>query len=136
MKDGNQSDFEENPDAKMVEEILNVGLKLDASRHVAECERIGRYADDKVRPVRVKVKSAESKSEILKRAKQLKDQESFKHVFISPDLTQKQRKVDKDLRDHVKQFRSAGEENVIIKAGKVVKNLKDNQVIVLYQPLL
>ena len=45
------------------------------------------------------VKSVESKGDLLRRAKNLKENDSFKRVFISPDLTYNQRQVDKDLRD-------------------------------------
>ena len=120
----------------MVEEILKIGLKLDATRHVMEVTRIGRYTAGKWRPIRVKATSSDSRSEILKRARGLKDCQEFKRVYISPNFTQKQRKIDKDLRDHVKQFRTDGESSARISSGKVIKNGEGNQVIVLYEPLL
>jgi hypothetical protein len=122
------------PDLLMVEEILGCGLKLDASRHVEEVSRVGRFVDGKIRPVRVKLRSVDSRNTILTRGKELKDCDAFKRVYISPDLTQKQQKVDKDLRERVKKFREDGEVNAKIKAGKVIKNGRDGQVIVLYQP--
>lgn len=131
-----QVNDEKHPDWFMIEEILKVGLKLDANRHVADVTRIGRYVAGKVRPVRVKVTSFESRSEILKRARTLKDCEEFKRIFVAPDLTQKQRKIDKDLRDHVKQFRAEGEKDARISSGKVVKNGEGTQVIILYEPPL
>jgi hypothetical protein len=131
-----QDSDEKHPDSIMIDEILKVGLKMDASRHIEEVSRIGRYVAGKVRPLRVKIRSIESRGEILKRAKNLKDNDSFKRVFISPDLTFKQRAVDKDLRDHVKKFRDEGHENVKIKAGKVIKNVTGNQDVILYQPQL
>jgi hypothetical protein len=70
-------------------------LKLDATRHFEEISRIGRFVEGKVRQIRVKVKTAGSTFEILKRAKGLKECELYRRVFISPELTQKQRKVDK-----------------------------------------
>jgi hypothetical protein len=83
----------------------------------------------------VKVKSVEAKNEVLKRARDLKNIEEYKHIFIAPDLTRKQQTVDKDLRDKVKQFRTEGESNVRIKHGKVIKNEPGKEVVVLYQPL-
>ena len=58
---------------------------------------------------------------ILKRAKDLKECDSFKKVFITPDLTRKQQETDKVLREQVKKFRSEGHQNVSIRAGKVIK---------------
>jgi hypothetical protein len=122
------------PDQEMVEEILRVGLRLDATRHIEEVQRIGRYIDGKTRPLRVKIKTVEAKNEVMKRARDLKDTEQFKRVFIAPDLTRKQQTVDKDLREKVKSFRQDGHSNVKIKQGKVIKNEPGKEVVILYQP--
>ena len=52
----------------------------------------------------MKLVGIESKKEILQRAKSLSSGK-FNRVFIAPDLTKKQQKHDKDLREHVKLFR-------------------------------
>jgi hypothetical protein len=127
-------DLEKSPDQEMVEELLKAGLRLDASRHIEEVQRIGRYQEGKTRPLRVKVKTLEARTEILKRAKDLKGTDEFKHVFIAPDLTRKQQEIDKNLRDKVKQFRQEGHSNVKIKQGKAIKNEPGMQVVVLYHP--
>jgi hypothetical protein len=119
----------------MIEEILKVGLRLDATRHIEEVQRIGRYTEGKIRPLRVKIKTFEARNEVLKRARDLKGLNEFKSIFIAPDLTRKQQEVDKDLRDKVKKFREEGHSNVRIKQGKVIKNEEGQQVVVLYQPL-
>jgi hypothetical protein len=126
--------LDKSPDQEMVEEVLKAGLRLDASRHLEEVQRIGRYVEGKTRPLRVRVKTIEAKNEILKRARDLRDTEQYKQVYIAPDLTRKQQTVDKDLRDKLKQFRAEGHENVKIKQGKVVKNESGKGVVVLYQP--
>ena len=127
-------DLDKSPDQEMVEELLRVGLRLDASRHIEEVQRIGRYQNGKTRPLRVKVKTLEARNEILRRAKDLKGTSEFKNVFIAPDLTRKQQEIDKDLRDKVKQFRQDGHNNVKIKQGKVIKNEPGKEVVVLYHP--
>ena len=128
-------DLQRSPDQEVVEEILKAGLHLDATRHIVEVQRIGRYVEGKSRPLRVRVKTVEAKNEVLKRARDLKNVEEFKHIFIAPDLTRRQQAVDKELRDKVKQFRSEGQNNVKIKHGKVIKNEPGKEVVVLYQPL-
>jgi len=92
-------------DVKKVRDILSNGLHLDCERHLGEMYRIGMKKEDKVRPIRLVVKSLEGKIEIIKRAKQLKDSSEFKKIFISPDLTRKQQLEDKELRDKLKSFR-------------------------------
>jgi hypothetical protein len=134
VKDNASNDSVNDSDAQKIETILKSGLNLDSSRHVSLVTRIGRYSTDKVRPIRVVTNSIESKSEILKRAKNLKDCNGYEKVYISPDLTRKQQIVDKDLRVHMKQFRDEGHNNVRIKGGKVIKNERGGQETLLYQP--
>ena len=121
--------LEKSPDLELVEEILKSGLRLDASRHIEEVQRIGRYTRGKIRSLRVRIKTFEARNEILRRARELKESEEFKKVFIAPDLTRKQQATDKDLREHVKKFRDEGQDGVKIKSGKVVKNGPENQVV-------
>ena len=121
------------PDMEQIEEILKDGLRLDSSRHLVEIQRIGRYVAGKIRPLRLIVKTQEGRAMILKRAKDLKEVDSFKKVFITPDLTRKQQQSDKVLREQVKKFRSEGHQNVSIRGGKVVKNLPGQKVEILYQ---
>ena len=83
--------------------------------------RIGKLDESKPRPLRIVVKSLDGKKEILSRAKDLKNAENFKRMFISPDLTRKQQKVDKELRTELKKFREQGESTAKIKYGKIVK---------------
>ncbi len=129
-------------DREMVEEILRKGLKMDPTRHVEEVFRIGRYdegkiKDGKIRPIRIKVKSIEGRIEMLKRAKELKNN-GFQNVYVAPDLTRKQQLLDKDLRDRLKKLRSEveeGERNLYrIKSGKIIKNEKGKQETIMYQP--
>ena len=124
----------------MIEEILRVGLKLDPSGHIEEVFRIGRYdevkiKEDKIRPIRSKVKTVEGRTEMLKRAKELKAS-GFSKVFIAPDLTRKQQMIDKELREKLKEFRNEvgdGEKNMFrIKYGKISKNKKGNQEVIVY----
>ena len=127
------SENEKHPDEIMIEEVLKYGLKLNAGRQIDEVSRIGKPVEGKIRPVKVKVKSMDSKIEILKRAKDLKNSK-FSRVFIANDLTRKQQQFDKDLRDRVKKYREEGIASARIKSGKIVKNEEDGQVVILYQP--
>jgi hypothetical protein len=135
LEDLGNIELGKSPDQETAEEILRAGLRLDATRHVEEVLRIGRYVEGKTRPLRVKFKTVEARNEVLKRARDLKDTDQFKHVFIAPDLTRKQQTVDKDLREKVKTFRQEGHSNVKIKQGKVIKNEPGKEVVILYQPL-
>lgn len=129
-------------DELVIESIMRV-LKLDPSRHIQESERFGSFVRNKNRPVRLVTKTLDGRREILSRGKCLKDTEDYKNVFITPDLTRKQQKVDRDLRQKVKQFREEDDGSdpgkIIIQKGKVVKNLFGDQdqtrTIILYDPM-
>ena len=94
-------------DDESVEEIMKA-LRCPP-RSVEEVIRIGRRVDGKVRPLRIKLRLLEAKTEVLKRAKLLKENENFKRVFIQLDLTLNQQKVDKVLRDKLGEMRAQGE---------------------------
>jgi len=112
---------EETEDDEVVTGILGSGLHVDPVRNVDNVMRIGRKTKGRHRAIRVKIKSIDSKNEIMKGAKELKECEKFKGVYIQPDLSLAQQKTDKELWDEVKRLRNAGETDVEIKAGKVVK---------------
>ena len=78
------------------------------------------------------VKTLESRSEILRRAKNLTDG-SFKWVYISPDLTRRQQEVDKDLRQKLKSFREGSEPNARIR-GEKLKTSEGGEVMILFEP--
>jgi len=120
-------------DVEEVADIFASGLCLDFVRHVDKVVRIGRYVDGKKRPVRLTLKSFESRKEILTRAKQLKDIEKFKRMFITPDLTRKQQEIDRELRSQLRRIREEGETGAKIKFGKIVKNLGAGREMVLFQ---
>lgn len=118
-------------DMEMGSEILRTGLKLDASRHIEEVHRIGKYEVGKIRLLRVKVKSYEGKGEILKRAKTLKENDSFKGVYINPDLTKKQQKDGQTLRAKLIEIKK-DHSDAKIKYGKIIKSLSGNRYDVLF----
>lgn len=122
LKETVNKDNEPEHDLEMVKELFGTGLKLDSVRHVSVVERIGKADNDKTRPLRIKLLQFESKAEIMKRAKDLKENDSFKKVVITPDLTRKQQIKDKELRTKLKEFRENGIQNCKISKGKIVKN--------------
>lgn len=125
-------DVDAEQDIDQVANILGNGLHMDFDRHVATMMRIGKLDVNKPRPLRIMLKSLDGKKEILSRAKDLKNVETYKRMFISPDLTRRQQKVDKELRTELKKFREQGEGSAKIKYGKIIKNVNGKEVL-LYQ---
>ena len=83
--------------------------------------RIGKKADGKYRAVRVRIEEAHVKRQIMGKAKSLKENETYAKTYITPDLTRKQQKEDKTLRDRVKDLRKDGVKGVKIERGEVVR---------------
>jgi hypothetical protein len=121
-----------------VDEVIKLfedGLKMDYSRHVDKIMRIGRrVTENKLRPLKIILKSLDSRKEILVRAKNLKEIDTYSKVFITPDLTRKQQERDKELRSQLRRIRDEGETGAKIRYGKVVKNGQGGRDVVLYQP--
>src|ERR1700690_1361930 len=82
--------------------------------------RIG-ISKDKCRPLRVEIPSAVARRQILRKARDLKNEPTFDKVYIAPDLTKKQQEEDKTLRDKLKEFKTQGVDGVKIRRGCIVK---------------
>ena len=59
----------EDDDEILTADLLRVRLHIDGFKHIEEVSRIGRLANNKVRSIRLRIKSMDGKQEILRRAK-------------------------------------------------------------------
>ena len=121
-------------DGDIVKRVVAQGLKVDHTRHTEDIARIGKSAEGKIRIIRVKVRTMESKKEMWQRAKNVKNNDTLKKIYITPDRTRKQQEVDKKLRDNLKRLGADGESTAKIQGGKVVKNGEGTQVVIHYEP--
>ena len=90
-----------------------------------EVIRIGRNTS-RARPrlICVKCRSLDTKTNILRNAKKLHEQPTFRGVFVNPDRTKLQQRNDKLLRDELKRRKDLGEDVMILR-NKIV-NRHDN----------
>ena len=86
----------------------------------SKCVRLGKPKNDKPRPLLVTVADNAIRRQILRNAKHLCHSNTYKRVFISPDLTLQEREANKQLRQELRRRKDAGESNLIIKNGKIV----------------
>ena len=77
-----------------------------------------------MRPLRIKLRSLEAKTEVLKRAKLLKKRE-FQTSVYSARFNFKPTKNHKDLRDKLREMRAQGETQANIKIRKIVKKTRE-----------
>ena len=66
--------------------------------------------------------------QMLRNAKRLKNtnKEQLKKIIITPDMTVKEREINKKLREDLMIRREAGEENLVIRRGKIVNRMQDD----------
>ena len=76
----------------------------------------------------VKLGSEEEKKWALSNAKKLRNSEKFERVYLAKDMTEEERRKDKQLRDELRNKRQAeGEASFIIRRGKIIKMDKKEQ---------
>ena len=84
--------------------------------------RLGRPNVERPRPrlLLVVLKDFQSKREILRKAKDLRDSTTWGNIYISPDLTPKERELNKSLRMELRERKQNGETDIIIRRGQIV----------------
>ena len=125
----NAEKIEEDQNAieSLIKDDLGVGLSPRCG--IIECRRLGRKdkaAAGKVRPLRLTFTDIHIKRDVLGNGKNLRksDNPIAKKVYISPDLTPAQRKIENDLRDEMWRLRESGKK-VIIQKGKIIETTRD-----------
>jgi len=106
-------------DLDCLSELFHSEFHID-NVEVTKCIRLGKAIQNKARPVLISVVDSAKRSSILRNASSLCKSEHHKNVYISPDLTIKERQIAKELRAELKRRRSQGEQNIIIRRGKII----------------
>ena len=103
---------------KMVNESLDMDIG-DGSKFIRDSVRLGGIRlDGKSRLLRVTFLDMNTKREVLGKAKLLKGGK-YNGIYINPDLTPEQRKVDADLRKTLKDRKENGETEIFIRRGRI-----------------
>ena len=90
-----------------------------------EAVRIGVKSQSpiKPRPIKVSVRSSAHVLQILRVARNLKDSEKYKHVFISPDRSVEERRIRREVVANLKKRRQdEPDKNHFIRGGKVISS--------------
>ena len=103
----------------VVHQILE---QLEEKPQIKQCRRIGLKRTGAVRPIIFSVRSTDVVHQILKKAKRLRTTDEYKTIYISPNRTQEERAIRKQLVSELKLKRS-GDPNsrYFIRKGEVVK---------------
>ena len=81
---------------------------------------LGKSSGNKPRLMLVALDKEQHKRTIIKKATKLRESRRWNTIYVSPDLTIKEREINKALRDELKRRKENGEQNLIIKRGRIV----------------
>ena len=119
---------ESTPEQEKQDVVKLLQDELDIEAHIEGVERCGkRIPEDSTKPrlLKLRMKIQENRKNILRNAPKLRkssDQHVKENVYISPDLTRKQQKDAKNLREERRERkRQEPEKTFLIKRGKVVE---------------
>ena len=103
---------------KVIKRFTN--MELDDIQ-VEKAIRIGKKGGESPRPLKVMLENKEVKAKILKITKDTVVNTEFEHVRFAPDRTPTQRLKNKKLKEELFMRKSKGEDNLMIRNGKIIK---------------
>ena len=109
----------ENEERERVKEILKQCTGEEVEFKIVG--RIGKIVTGKSRLTRFSIVEDQVRKAILKGAKNLKEKDEYKDVYIMPDLTKKQQENGKKLRDKLKEIRASGVRDAKIAHNEIIK---------------
>lgn len=112
----------EGEDKQRIQAILS---KLEVDTRI-QLRRLGRHksaAGARPRPVLIELTSEKEKWSLIKKTNNPESRQSneMNGISVKPDQTKSQREADFKLRQELKERRSRGENNIIIRRGQIVK---------------
>ena len=100
---------------KIIKDELRLNIRVN------KAFRAGPKQSTRPRLLIVTLDSTDAKLELLKLSPQLRNSDQWRSLFINPDLTRKEREDGKKLRQELADRKGAGESNIYIRQGKIVK---------------
>ena len=108
----NQNDV--NTFLEICQSVLNVEVEL------VKCYRLGKKQNSRPRSLLIQLKDELSRNLVLSNAPNLHFNETCKHIYIQQDLTPTEWAAHKRLYEELKRCRSHGENNLIMRNGRIV----------------
>ena len=87
---------------------------------VSKPTRLGVLKTNRSRLLRIEIKDLAAKRQILRNATKLRASSKWSNVYVSPDLTPKEREQNKLLREELRARKAAREKDLYIKFGRIV----------------
>jgi len=114
-------------DKEKVCSLISTEFKIN-DFEVQRTVRLGSHnpSSPKPRLLLVELKDISTKRQILRQATSLRKSSTWSNIYISPDLTPKERAHNKKLREELKSRKDAGEKNIFIKHGRIISRPADD----------
>ena len=101
--------------------VMDLLDRLEEKPKVTECRRIGKSKPATTRPISFRVQSSCTVALILQKARQLKDIDGYKSIYLCPDRTLEERNTRKKLVDKLKEKRASDQNNrYFIRRGEIL----------------
>ena len=115
----------ETTDSSDIDQVKDIFQHLEEAPVLSGVERLGRRTEERVRPVRVVLRSRDIARTVLGKSARLRESELYKTVYISPDRTFEERDERRELVKVLKEKREREpEKEWRIKSGSVVEKVK------------
>ena len=114
-------------DLDTLQSLVTDALHIDVD--IENVFRLGTFSRDgqRTRPVKFTVQNVEDKRRVLGASKNLKNVPGYSYIYFTPDLTRSQRQTAFELRQERRRRIEAGEENLVIRRGKIIKQAPRQQ---------
>ena len=112
------TDLQENNDANSFLEICHSTLNLKVE--VVKCYRLGKKQSSRPRSLLVQLRDETSRNLVLSNAPKLRHSQTWRQVYIQQDLTPPEREAHKKLYQELKRRRNDGENNLVIRNGRII----------------
>ena len=99
--------------------------QLETARYA----RAGPITENEIRPLKVTLTNEADKYLMLKNAKKLKDDHALSNISLAPDYTPAQQAKRKALVTELRQRKSAGETNLVIRREQIVQINQGNEQV-------
>ena len=109
-------------------EFLSIAEELNLKPKIVDIYRVGKSRnDDLPRPLKIKLDSSYIRRKIVANAHKLKNQSRYRKIFLKPDLTVKERAVQKELWQKLKDRISSQPDKKWARKGDSIVEVIDNR---------
>ena len=110
------------------EQLSEMWSELSEKPFVKCAQRLGRYSEDRSRPLKITFSTRETQLQILRKKTKLRDSEVFGRVYISPDLTPEEREARGILVKELKERKAQNPgKSYVIRGREVVEVSPERQ---------